>query len=68
MESTEKKFSVVSFIMEFEDGTLNEDEIVRGFQYLIDSGTVWHLQGCYGRRAVSLIESGHCVDTYNAIS
>jgi hypothetical protein len=30
------------------------------WQYLIDSGDVWKLQGWYGRTATSLIEQGIC--------
>jgi hypothetical protein len=55
------KFDEVSFIMAYEAGELDDyDEVVNGFQHLIDSGTVWHLQGCYGRTAASLIEAGIC--------
>lgn len=51
-------FDEVSFIMEYEAGELSEDEMVEGFQRLVDSGTVWQLQGHYGRTAAALIEAG----------
>ena len=54
-------FDSVSFIMAFEDGELGEDEVVAGFQELINSGLVWQLQGFYGRTATALIESGKCI-------
>ena len=54
-------FDVVSFVMAFEDGNLSEEEIIVGFQELIDSGLVWQLQGFYGRTATALIESGKCI-------
>lgn len=54
-------FDTVGFIMRYEDGELeSEEELAEGFQHLIDSGTVWQLQGAYGRMAVALIESGIC--------
>jgi len=37
-----------------------EDEIIEAFQYLIDCGDAWKLQGFYGRTAASLIEQGIC--------
>jgi hypothetical protein len=55
-----KSFDEVSFIMAYEGGTLANDEIVAGFQTLIDSGVVWQLQGSYGRMAQSLIDNGLC--------
>lgn len=36
------------------------DANVAAWQYLIDTGTVWHLQGWYGRCATSLINEGIC--------
>ena len=56
-----KLFDTCSFVMAFEAGELDEDEIVEGFQHLIDSGVVWSLQGSYGRTAAALIEGGHCL-------
>ncbi len=53
-------FDLVAFIMAYESGQLSYDAIVEGFQHLIDSGKVYHLQGSYGRMADSLIRSGHC--------
>ena len=51
----------VDFIIRFEGGELeSEEELVEGFQQLIDSGIVWQLQGFYGRTAAALIERGLC--------
>ena len=55
-------FDRVGFVMAFEGGVLSEDEIVTGFQHLIDEGSVWTLQGFYGRTAAALIEAGLCTD------
>lgn len=43
----------------WEEGSLDFDDEVALFQGLVDSGLAWQLQGCYGRRAVDLIEAGH---------
>lgn len=37
-----------------------EYEILEAWQYLIDTGIVWTLQGFYGRTARDLIEQGIC--------
>lgn len=55
-----KKFDRIDFIIRFEAGELNHNEVVEGFQHLIDEGTVWSLQGSYQRMARALIESGDC--------
>lgn len=54
------EFDQVGFIMAFEDGELDDDEIVEGFQGLIDTGIVWKLQGIYGRIANQLIDQDLC--------
>lgn len=41
-------------------GTEDEDEYIAAWQYLIDTGIVWSLQGSYGRNAAALIEAGVC--------
>ena len=56
---------VVRFLMEYEEDLLNEEEVIKGFQALINYGVVWSLQGSYGRMAKSLIESGHCTAAHS---
>lgn len=51
---------LVSQIMDFESGDMDQDEIPVFFQELINSGLAFQLQGFYGRTAVDLIESGVC--------
>lgn len=52
-------FDLVDFIIRFEGGELeDEDELVHGFQHLVDTGQVWRLQGFYGRTAQNLIDAG----------
>lgn len=55
-----KEFDSLSFIMDFENGDLTDDQIINGFQQLINSGLAWSLQGSYGRMAKQLIDSGYC--------
>lgn len=51
----------LDFIMRYEGGNLEDhQELVDGFQAMIDDGTVWQLQGWYGRMARDLIASGDC--------
>lgn len=43
---------------EGEDAT--EQERIEAWQYLIDTGKCWTLQGWYGRTAKQLIDAGVC--------
>lgn len=52
-------FNEFDFIMAYEGGTCTDDEIITGFQRLVDSGTAWRLQGSYGRMAHKLIDGGY---------
>jgi hypothetical protein len=50
----------LDFILAYENGELDRDQIVAGFQHLIDSGAIDHLQGAYQRQALELLKSGEC--------
>ena len=51
----------LEFIIAYEQGDLEDHQaIIDGFQAMIDDGTVWKLQGFYGRTAKALIEAGDC--------
>lgn len=53
------KFNEVDYIIEFEQGTLRGDKVLKLFSHLIKTGKAWSLQGSYGRMAQSLIERGY---------
>ena len=55
-----ERFDTVGFVMDYEGGELTEDEIIDGFQKLIDLGIVWKSQGHYQRMANALISEGYC--------
>lgn len=42
----------------YENDEMNQDEVIKFFQELVDSGAAWKLQGHYGRVAEALIETG----------
>jgi hypothetical protein len=54
------KPDIVTLMMDFENGDLDEHQSIDLFQQLIDLGTVWKLQGLYGRMASDLIRNGFC--------
>ena len=37
-----------------------EDEFIKTYQYLINTGQAWRLEGHVGRTAMDLIEQGRC--------
>lgn len=45
-------------IIAYESGELNEEEFLELFQYLVDTGMAFTLQGSYGRTARDLIAAG----------
>jgi hypothetical protein len=55
-------FDACAVIEGFDGQEHTREDVIAAFQALIDSGTVWHLQGFYGRRARALIEHGVCHD------
>lgn len=47
-------------VIAFENGEVEFDDVVKWFQEMIDDGSVWTLQGFYGRTAKQLIDEGYC--------
>jgi hypothetical protein len=52
--------NVTDYIIAYETEDMDETTFINLFQYLIDSGMAWTLQGHYGRTAKGLIEAGAC--------
>lgn len=50
----------VDQIIRYESEGLEETEEIEFFQKIINDGSVWRLQGSYGRRAMDLLEAGLC--------
>lgn len=49
----------LDFIIRAETGEIeDEHELIEGVQRMVDDGTVWSLQGSWGRLAAQLIEIG----------
>lgn len=53
-----KKMDVTSMIIEYESGNLSDEDTIKLFQNLVDTGLAWRLQGHYGRTANAMIEAG----------
>ena len=49
-------YKAVGLAEGFIEGT--ESEIIEAWQYLVDTGLAWTLQGWFGRTAVKLINKG----------
>jgi hypothetical protein len=50
----------VKDVIDYESGELDEEAEVAFFQRIINDGSVWKLQGSYGRQAVALLEARLC--------
>ena len=55
----------LDFIIKYESGYItSKEELIEGFQRLVDTGLIWELQGMYQRRAIELISAGEIVESY----
>jgi hypothetical protein len=51
-------FDCCNRIENFFGEEFTEDEILEAWQFLVDTGLAWQLQGFYGRQAAQLIHAG----------
>jgi len=52
----------IDSIIAYENGELNQEEVIALFQFLIDTGLAWQLQEHYGQTAHEFILCGLCVE------
>lgn len=45
----------------------SEDQYLEAWQYLVDTGLAWRLQGWFGRTAAALIEQGHIQNNFQPV-
>ena len=53
-------YTACSIVEGFSGQEHTEEEQIEAWQYLINTGLCWRLQGWYGRTASYLIENGIC--------
>lgn len=51
-------YDYLDAMMAYEMGKLDDDGVIELFQYLVDTGLAWQLQGSYGRTAQAMILAG----------
>jgi hypothetical protein len=62
MTDTERMSAFTAIQIAEGSSDADEETVLQAWQYLIDTGLAWSLQGSYGRTAARLIEDGLCVD------
>ena len=53
-----KMYDACSIIEGFSGEEHTEEEIIEAWQSMVDSGSVWSLQGWYGRTAMDMLNDG----------
>jgi hypothetical protein len=54
----DNQMNVMSGILDYEMGILEDEDVITLFQHLVDTGMAWQLQGSYGRTAQHMIDAG----------
>jgi hypothetical protein len=49
---------LVDRLIDYEEGQLSEEQEIALFEYLVQTGTCWQLEGHYQRVAATLMEAG----------
>jgi hypothetical protein len=60
MKTTELDTVTATMIAESQIEPAYPEQFIEAWQYLIDNGMVWKLQGFFGRTAKTLISEGLC--------
>lgn len=58
--STYQACGIIEGFVQIPDHVDTEQATKQAWQFLIDTGACWHLQGWYGRNARTLIDHGIC--------
>lgn len=53
-------YDACAVIEDFDGQDHTDEDRIEAFQHLINTGTVWQLQGFYGRTALRLLNNGLC--------
>ena len=56
MNITIDRTEITDKIIDYENGSMTDEEAIQFFQMIIDTGSVWELQGSYVRTAKDLIQ------------
>lgn len=58
--TTWTQYDAVAAVEGFDGLEHSQEEIISAWQYLINTGLAWSLQGWFGRTAQALIDEGIC--------
>jgi len=54
-------YTAIAIAEGFEEAE-NKEQYIEAWQYLIDTGLAYRLQGWFGRTAQAMIANGHCTE------
>lgn len=60
MKKLLSSYDACAIVEGFDGEQHSPKEVIGAWQYLIDTGLCWRLQGWYGKTAASLIDEGIC--------